>query len=398
MSVGRWSVTEHRGPEGLAAIKADWRRLYLAMPNAAMWHSFEAYSAYLQHLCPDPQGFRCFALSDGERVRAILPIEERLERDLGLPVRVWGMPWRQQGGWLTTDAIGPEDDARRALLPLVIERLHREPGRPAMLVLGRTRSASVLWDGLAELPSSRWFAFADGGESVMPTDMPVQAFMARLKSKSRNSPRKAARDFEALEGAEYVHAVEDPGLSSEFERFLDVEASGWKGERGSAVTQQPELAAFYRDLLERLSTDGHCEIHSLHAESRCIASALCVYTRRQCAVYKSGYDERYARVSPGLLNNQKTLERCCEDPVVDVVSEVSDAPWLHRWVPHTYGIQRAYVSLRPVSGALLLPALRLRYGPVRTVTRKLKAWRRDHDGRTSGRRGRDAVALDADQG
>lgn len=386
---------EYRGSEGLAALEADWRRLYFEMPSAALWHSYEAYAAYLERLCPEPASFRCFALSDGERVRAILPFEERLDLGLRFPLRVWGMPWRQQEGWPTTDAIGPEDDARRALLPAVIRHLRREPDRPAMLVLGRTPDASALWDGLAALPRSTWFAFADGGESVMPTDMSVEAFMARMKSKSRNSLRKAARDFEALEGAEYVRAIGREALSVEYERFLNVEASGWKGSHGSAVKQQPELEAFYRDLLDRLSADGHCEIHSLHAEGRCIASALCVYTRRQCAVYKCGYDESYARVSPGRLNNQKTLERCCEDPSVDVVSEVGDAPWLHRWVPHTYPVQRAYVSVRPVPGTLLLPALRLRYGLVRKVTRKLKAWRRDRDDRTSGRRGLDAVSLEA---
>jgi hypothetical protein len=401
MADAQWSVTEHRGPEGLAALEADWRRLYLEMPDPAMWHSHEAFSAYVEHLCPAPHDFSCFALSDGERVRAILPLERRTDESLvargrGLPLHVWAMPYGD--GWALGDAIGPEGDVLRILIPAVVARLRQEKGGPAVLFLGRTRSSAALWQGLTALAPLGRFAFLDGAEFVVPTDMPIEVFLQRLSRNSRSIFGRAARKFEQLDGAAYVRAVTSQELLEEYERFLAVEASGWKGRRGSSIRQQPSLEAFYRDLLGRLTVDGHCEIHSLHAEGRTIASELCVYTRRCCTMSKCGYDESYAQFSPGRLVTHKALEWACGDPAIDVMSMCSDAPWMRHWAPEVNGIQRAYVSLRPVSGTLLIAALRLRYGPARRAIRRYKTWHRDHDPRTGGRRGRDAVSLEVPRG
>jgi CelD/BcsL family acetyltransferase involved in cellulose biosynthesis len=381
MSDSGWILAEHRGPEGFAALKADWRRLCADTPNLSMWHSHEAYSVYLDCLCPAPDRFRCFTLSDGVRVRAILPIEERIDLSLAGrgragSMRVWGMPWCD--GWWISDAIGPEDEARRALLPAVIARLREQPDRPALLVLGRTSSTSALWDGLSGMPPSQRFAFDDGGEFRIPTDMSAEAFMKRLSKNSRQAVRSSARKFEALDGAAYVRAATGDELAAAFEDFLDVEMSGWKGTHGSAMRQHPALQASFRTLLDRLAVDGHCEIHSLHAEGRCIASAFCVYTRGTCAVFKIGYDESYARLSPGRLCNHKIIESCCDDPAITIVSEVGSAPWVRHWAPDTNTVRKAYIVLRPWPGIPLLAALRLRFGPVRRVTRDYKRWKREH--------------------
>jgi Acetyltransferase (GNAT) domain len=388
LSATHWSVIEHRGSAGLKAIEADWRRLYAEMPRTALWHSHEAYSVYIDHLCPNPERFMCLGLSDGQRIRAILPVEERFETGFGVPLRVWGMPWRS--AWRPTDAIGPEDDARRALLPAAIEHLRRQPGRPGILVLGQSWDESVLWRGLDELASSSWFAFPDGAEFVIPTGRSFHELEASLSANSRKKLGKAAREFEALPEAHYVCATSPHDLAEEYEHFLDVEGSGWKAERGSAIKQRPELVAFYRDLLERVRLDGRCEIHSLHAEGRCIASDFCTITRHEGAALKGGYDESYARLTPGRLLAHKGLQWGCEDPGVDVVSEVSDAPWLLMWHPTQNGLRRAYVSLRPVSGRLSLLALRLRYGPARRLVRAYKAWRARQVHPTAPQRGRDA--------
>ncbi len=365
----RWTVTEHVGRDGFDAVAPDWRRLYSAMPDRAMWHSHEAWSAYLDHVCPQPDAFRCLALSDDERVRAILPIEEYVERGLGAPIRVWGMPWPK--AWRPGDAITADEEAHRALVPAIVAHLREHPRRPAVLVLGRTWAGSALWDGLADLEPTSWFAFDDGAEYVVPTDMPFDEFLQRLSGKSRAALRKAARGFEQLPDATCVRAVTRDEVASELDNFLDVEASGWKGQRGSAIKQRPGHVDYYRALLERVSQDGHCEIHSLHAQGRCIASEFCVYTGRECVGLMAGYDEWYGRIAPGRLIVHKTLEWSCEDPDIDVVSEVSDADWLRQWRPNRNEMRRAYVSLRPVSGRLALAALRTRYGPVRRLARAM---------------------------
>jgi hypothetical protein len=369
----QWSVTDHWGLEGLARVEPDWRRLYEEMPNPAMWDSYEAYRTYVKHLCPQPDRFRCVALSDGEAIRAIFPLEERWERALGVPFRVWGLPYSKT--WRPTDVIGPEGDARRALLPAVVGFLRQQPNRPALLAVGPTLLESDLWDGIDQFAPSERCVFGDGAEYVVPCDRPFEEFERGLSGNTLASLRKAERRFSALPEARCVRASSPTDLAREFERFLDVEASGWKGAAGSAIKFHPQRVAFYRELLTAMARDGRCEIRALYTGERCIATEFCVFTRRQCAALKGGYDEEFARVSPGRLLTHKSIQWCCEDPGVDSESEVSDAPWLRIWNPNSNELRRAYVTLRPSSGRLLALLMRFRFGPARRLVRGFKARR-----------------------
>jgi len=188
----------------------------------------------------------------------------------------------------------------------------------------------------------------------------------------------------------YVRGKDPADLAAGYEELLEVEASGWKGAHGSSIRRRPWYEAFYRDLLGRLVRDGHCEVRSLRAEGRCIAAGFWVYTGRGCVLLKCGYDESYAQASPGRLLTHKGLEWACDDPGVDFVSLIGDAPWLRHWNPETRVRQRAYIPLRPVSGRALVAAMRLRYGLVRSLVREVKAWWRKRDDATRVRRGRDS--------
>jgi len=390
-----WTITEHWGAAGLAELKPEWCRLLAETQHPMMWHSHEAYSVYLDTLCPDPDKFRCYALSDGHTVRAILPIEERMERGrvgrgLGLPLRVWGMPLRS--GWNINDAIGPEDDARRALVPAVVDHMLNDPRRPAVLDLGRGRDTSALWDGVRALGARTRFVFTDREEYVFPTDMPLEDYLARMSKNARGIVKRSARKFEALEDATYVRATSPEELAREYQCFLTVEGSGWKGAQGSAIRDSPELVAFYGELTQRLRHDGHCEIQTLHAEGHCITAGFWVFTGDQAAMLKLGYDEEFARLSPGRLMTHRAMEQCCADPAINVVSVMSNAPWAVHWAPLTNRWCRAFVSLRPVSGTLTVLGLRFWYGPLRRTIRRAKAWRLEHAS-APGARGREAVEL-----
>ncbi|MDR3686530.1 MAG: GNAT family N-acetyltransferase [Coriobacteriia bacterium] len=363
-------MTEHRGRDGFISVEADWRRLYSEMPNPSMWHSFEANRAYLEHLCPSPEQFRCLALDDGTRVRAILPLEERIDRALGIPLRVWGLPCGEW--WRISDAIGPDDDARELLLAEVLAHLRRDPHRPSLLVLGRLPESSGLWDAAGQLGPRDVFTFPDGAVYLIRTDS-FEGLMGRLSSAGRKKLRVAEQHFESLPGARYVSCKEPAELAEEFDHFLDVEASGWKGEQGTAVKSNPELEAFYRAMTQSMVEDGWCEIHSLHAEGRCIASEFCVFTGGQCDAPKAGYDEAYSRIMPGKLVLNLGLKACCEDPRIKYANEMSDAEWLDLWHPESDGLRVDYIALRPVSGMALLAGLRLRFGPIRRMVRAFRA-------------------------
>ncbi len=83
------------------------------------------------------------------------------------------------------------------------------------------------------------------------------------------------------------------------ERFLVLEAAGWKGRRGTALGQNPALAAFVRALVGGLAGEGRCRIDSLELDGRPIAMGILLRSRDHAYYWKTAFDEAFAALSPG---------------------------------------------------------------------------------------------------
>ena len=364
-----WNIVEHRGRAGLVELEADWRRLYAAMPRRTGCHIYEAYLAHVDQFMGTPDELRCLALSDGQRVRAICPLVPRVDRILGPPLPAWQSPTLCHMG--LADIICPEDDARQALAPALVAHLRRHHDGRRLLLLGPLPDDSVVWDGLRRLGKGRYRSNAPVGEHFLDCSKPFDELMSRLPTKFRGELRRRRRKLDALPDVRFVTAAGGADLAAEFETFLEVEASGWKGESGSrtAVRLRRGTLPFYRALLAVRGDEDYCEVNALYAEGRCIASQLCLRTGSEYACLKIGYDERYSALSPGLLLRQYMVERCCQDPGIRRMNWLSEAPWHLVWDPGTITMRYAYVAPGRWSGPPLMALLHLRLGPVRHFVR-----------------------------
>ena len=377
-AAARWSVVEYRGRQALELLEADWRRLYLAMPLRTAFHAYEAHAAYLDDLMAAPERLRCLVLSDGLGARLICPLEARTDRLLGLPIRIWGVPWHPH--WPLADVVCPEDEARQAFLPALVAFLRSRPeGRP-LVVLGPLPGSSVLWNGLRRLEPREYCAHTAMDHFVIDCEKPFDELMSRLSRHFRKELRRCGRRLASLEDVRFETACSDADLELLFEDFLAVEGSGWKGESGtgSAIRLHPRYASFYRSLARELGDGDGCEINALYAEGRCIAGELSMRTGQQYATLKIGYDERYARLSPGQLLCARTLERCCADPQISHFDQLSDAAWLHVWHADSVPLQQVHIAIGRWSGPVLVALLQLRFGYGRRAVRWIRRTVRRH--------------------
>lgn len=366
---GPWRIVEYRGHDALERLEADWRRLYGAMPRRTAFHAFEAQVAYFAHLMAAPERFRCLVLTDGRGVRAICPLESRVDRILGVPMRVWGTPFGPH--WPLSDVICAEDEARRALLPAVAAYLKREPRRERLVVLGPLSRQSVLWEGLESLETDAYCAHVASEPYVFDCEKPFEELTRRLSKHFRKQLRNSRNRLGSLADVRFETVAGRVGSTPLFEAFLDVEASGWKGERGtsSAIRLHPSRLSFYRDLATTFGEGDGCEINALLVGGRCIAAEFCMRTGDEYACLKIGYDEDYAWLSPGHVLHAATLERCCADPGTRRYNQLSDAAWLGRWRPDTVALQQVHVALGRWSGPPLIALLRFRFGRGRRMAR-----------------------------
>jgi CelD/BcsL family acetyltransferase involved in cellulose biosynthesis len=120
--------------------------------------------------------------------------------------------------------------------------------------------------------------------------------------------RKMGRDHEAH--FEIVEAPRD--LEAELDAGFAVEASGWKGRAGTAITSAPETERFYRDVARTFHARGALRLSRIVLDGTVAAFDLCLLCRNRLYLLKTGYDERFAKLAPGLVLRLSTIERCFE--------------------------------------------------------------------------------------
>jgi len=113
------------------------------------------------------------------------------------------------------------------------------------------------------------------------------------------------------------HVARTPNeVAAAAEIFLELEASGWKAKRGTALLQDVGDAAFIRRATVGLAETGHCEIVTLRAGDTPVAAGVVLRHQTRAFFFKLGVDERFARLSPGVQLTLDLTRHLCADPTI----------------------------------------------------------------------------------
>jgi CelD/BcsL family acetyltransferase involved in cellulose biosynthesis len=158
------------------------------------------------------------------------------------------------------------------------------------------------------------------------------------------------------------------------EPFLVLEASGWKGQRGTALSQDDGDAAFIRRATSALAETGQCEIVTLRAGETPVAAAIVLRHQDRAFYFKLGVDERFAKFSPGVQLTLELTRYLCADPAIRLVDSTAapDHPMINPIWRGRLAIGDVLIPLRrgdPVV-SLIRAALGLR-GAIREPVRRI---------------------------
>lgn len=207
-------------------------------------------------------------------------------------------------------------------------------------------AAKALMDGLASLRSRpllvmddvrldwpAWTAFVQAanetGRVLQEEDVTQRAAVApssgasHLKGKiAQNLRRSGARLSE--KGAWSVSMSDDiKEARAALEALLAVEASGWKGEAGTALASKPETAAFARAAFDPANQRPKPRFSVLALDGKPIAVSMHLIARDNAANLKCAYDETFSAFSPGVLLDAAVmddLKREAFAPMLDSVA------------------------------------------------------------------------------
>jgi CelD/BcsL family acetyltransferase involved in cellulose biosynthesis len=182
-------------------------------------------------------------------------------------------------------------------------------GRP--ICLHRVLADSPTIAALQELYRRRGWVLCRpvSGSPSIPIDVNWQE-SEKFNGKMRRNFRRRLRLAEAVAPVNFEILSPSP---VEVEPLLDeayrVEAAGWKGERGTALAKDATRGAFFRRYAAAAAREGILRLGFMRLGGRAIAMHLAVECGERFWLFKQGYDEAFARFSPGTLLTLHLLTR-----------------------------------------------------------------------------------------
>ncbi|MDJ1157388.1 GNAT family N-acetyltransferase [Chelatococcus sp. SYSU_G07232] len=184
------------------------------------------------------------------------------------------------------DAVGAYRRGAAVLLP----RIEADGGLARALDALAVRTGRGLW------------RFEPHARAVLPAGAAPEATLSGKKLKEL---RRQLRRLDEIGEVRFERARAPAAVAAAVERFLTLEAAGWKSARGTALLQRPDTAAFVRATMDRLALEERASVDLLMAGDRLVAAGLLLESGHRAWFWKIAYDEAFARFSPGV---QLTLE------------------------------------------------------------------------------------------
>jgi CelD/BcsL family acetyltransferase involved in cellulose biosynthesis len=165
----------------------------------------------------------------------------------------------------------------------------------------------------------------------------------RLTSARRNDLRRAHRIAEGV-GRVTLEAItpSTEELGPLLEEAFRVEAAGWKGKTGSALSHNPKVGVFFRRYAAAACERGILRVFFMRIEGRAVAMVLAAECAGRLWTLKIGYDEEFRRCSPGTLLTRHTIAWAAERRLRSYEFLGTAAWWTAQWTKDV----RACVSLR----------------------------------------------------
>jgi len=144
--------------------------------------------------------------------------------------------------------------------------------------------------------------------AMLASDLSSDAYWeASLSGKKRKELRRQANRLADEGSVSFERRTDAHGLAQWSSQFLALEQAGWKGQAGSALACAPATATLLRSVLEGGAERGRLERLTLSLDGAPIAMLASFLTPPGAFSFKTAFDERFARFSPGVLLQRENL-------------------------------------------------------------------------------------------
>ncbi|WHO38331.1 GNAT family N-acetyltransferase [Sphingobium sp. AP49] len=165
-----------------------------------------------------------------------------------------------------------------------------------------------------------------------------------VRAKKRKEIRRLQKRLAEL-GTISQRVLRDGGeLSRWCTDFLELEASGWKGREGTALSCRPAEAAFFRAACAAACDAGRLHFLRIDLDQRPIAMLVNFRHGEGAFSFKIAFDETMGRFSPGVLIEIANLQAVQDDPAISWMDSCAAAD--HPMIDSLWAERRSIVQYR----------------------------------------------------
>lgn len=179
-------------------------------------------------------------------------------------------------------------------------------------------------------------------------------FEQNISAKKRKELRRQFARLAELGDLRFERLDDGEGLCRWIDDFLALEHSGWKGLAGSALLSNQATARLFREGLHGAARQGKLERLSLILDDEPIAMLVNFLTPPGAFSYKTAFDERFSRFSPGVLLQRENLA-LLDDPAFTWCDSCAAAD--HLMIDHVWRERRTVGRLSIAVGGRLRRAI-----------------------------------------
>jgi CelD/BcsL family acetyltransferase involved in cellulose biosynthesis len=161
--------------------------------------------------------------------------------------------------------------------------------------------------------------------ATLETGASFDALMrSHVSSKRRRELARNRRRLEEIGPVTHeIHRC-GPELENAVAAFLQIEASGWKGKRGTALASAPATKQFAVDVFTGSEAESICRADVLTLAGKPVAVSLTLFAGRTGFAVKCAYDEAYRAYSAGLLLELEVMRSLLSDFWADRLDSGTD--------------------------------------------------------------------------
>ena len=356
-------VVEVADRAAFLALEHEWNAL-VAQTHDALFFRHEFVRVWLDNFAPASADTQHVVLTlrgtDG-RLEAALPLVLRRGSLNGVPVRELCAAANAHSCRFDLLARRPAEAAQAFLAHLrarggwdVLRLVDVPEGGAGHALLDAARAlghATGTWESL----QSPWFPLPASADAYFAT---LQSkFKANCRRRRKKLEEKGRVTFERVDGR-------GPDREAKLEEGFALEASGWKGARGTAMAQDARTRGFYTELARESAhaEPGRLSLYFLRLDGRAVAFQYGLEYGGRYLLLKPGYDESLRECSPGQLLMEDVVRDLTARGVREFDFLGPDMVWKRDWTDKVRVHTWLYVFADTTLGRALCAA-KFRWAP-----------------------------------